>query len=316
MWKNCLRTGIRHRQIAPFDVSEAYYENASLRLIFWKKSLCLIRSHPALGVGAGNWRLAVPGCRNPVNPEHTMNNYTYSQPHNEWICILSETGIVGLILALLIFILPVYIIIYRLVFSGSRPPMFAFMFSKIPLKITKVPLIWKMPRRLFSPLFLGLLIFTVVLSSIRIRSEYFTLKMFRNERKKDEYVIYYNRSADNIFYRITPNTLPLAWFEGVAWYRSGQTESAVTCFEKALRCTPYEVRVLNDYGISLFNLHRTGEAKSILHRSIEIDPFFDDARFNLAAIHYLTSRPDSALYYVKSCRESRKKEEYLKELGE
>jgi hypothetical protein len=81
--------------VAPFDFSEEYYENANLRIIFWKKSLCLINSNPIMGVGAGNWKINVPSCKNPVNPEHTVKNYTYSQPHNEWIGIISELGIVG-----------------------------------------------------------------------------------------------------------------------------------------------------------------------------------------------------------------------------
>jgi tetratricopeptide (TPR) repeat protein len=332
-------------KIAPFDVSEEYYENANLRLIFWKKSFCLIREHPVLGVGAGNWRVAVPGCRDPVNPEHTIKNYTYSQPHNEWICFLSETGIVGLLLALAIFILPVAIILYRLFSGRSRPPvaavfytsfiagfyiyamfdfplrrvehnillfsLLAFLILKTPLRMTEPLVRPKIPAALFSTLFMILALCSVILAGIRIRSEYYTLKMFRNERKNDSEVIRCCRKAGNALYRITPNTLPVAWFEGVAWYRRGHIDSAIPCFERALRFTPFEVRALNDYGISLFGITQTDKAKSVLLRSIRIDPFFDEARFNLAAIHYLTGRRDSALWYVRSCRDCRKKEEYL-----
>ena len=49
-----------HSQMAPFDFAEEYYENANLRIIFWKKSVCLIKQNPLFGVGAGNWRVAVP----------------------------------------------------------------------------------------------------------------------------------------------------------------------------------------------------------------------------------------------------------------
>jgi Flp pilus assembly protein TadD len=138
--------------------------------------------------------------------------------------------------------------------------------------------------------------------------------MFRNERKNDEKVIHYCRKAENTFYRITPNTLPLAWFEGVAHFRKGNVDSAVTCFKRALRSTPFEVRVLNDYGAALFQSKKQNESKAILLQAYNIDPYFDDAKFNLGAIYYFNSQRDSALFYINSCRKSQKKEDFLKEM--
>jgi len=352
-------------QTGAFDFSENYYENANFRIIFWKKSLGLIKSHPLMGVGAGNWRLAVPSTKDPSNPEHTLKNYTYSQPHNEWISILSELGIAGLILSLFVFFLPLGIVFYRIVFEVQRPhisvlfyasflvgfylfsafdfplkrvehnvilfSVFAFLFHKVPLAPLKLD--YLLPSRsgfygsifsrqwlrraislLGSWILVSLLLLSIVISLTRLRGEYFTLKMFGEERKNDLNVIHYCQKAENPFYRITPNTLPVAWFEGVAHYRSGDVNTAANCFDRALRSTPYEVRVLNDYGISLYGLKRTAEAKSVLKRSIAIDPFFDDARFNLGAIYYLTGERDSALFYITSCRNSTKKRDFLNEL--
>jgi O-antigen ligase len=334
--------------IPAFDFSEDYYENANLRVIFWKKSFSLIRFHPVLGVGAGNWRIAVPSCKYPVNPEHTARNFTYSQPHNEWISIISELGIAGFILAVFLFFIPPLIIFYKIANTPSRPPVavvfytsfiigfyvfclfdfplkrvehnvilfsvVAFLFQKFPIKPINSKVILKFPSTLFSWFFVILLIFSVFLSLVRFRGEYFTIKMFRNERKNDENVIQFCRKAENIFYRITPNTLPLAWFEGVALYRKGYTDSAVGCFKRALRSTPFEVRVMNDYGAALFKSEKVDEAKSILLCAFDIDPYFDDAKFNLGAIYYFTGKHDSALFYVKSCRDSQKKEDFLKVL--
>ncbi|MFH1161392.1 MAG: O-antigen ligase family protein, partial [bacterium] len=230
--------------MAPFDCSEAYYENANLRVIFWKKSGCLIAGHPLLGVGAGSWRLTVPSCSTPPNPGHTAKNYTYSQPHNEWISILSELGLVGLILFFFLLIVPVGILFYRLARSVPKPDIsvlfyisfivgfylfsvfdfplkrvehnvllfsiIAFLFHKSPLK-SQAPLFsGTTPRKLFSWAVILLLLFTVFVAAARIKGEYFTLRMFRNERKNDTQVIRYCQRAENAFYRITPNTLPLA----------------------------------------------------------------------------------------------------------
>jgi Flp pilus assembly protein TadD len=138
--------------------------------------------------------------------------------------------------------------------------------------------------------------------------------MFRNERRDDRSVIRYCREAENPLYRVTPNTLPLAWFEGVALCRSGDPEASLKCYSRALKSTPYEVRVLNDFGVSLYQLHRISDAKSYFIRSVELDPWFDDARFNLGAIYYWSGQADSAFFYVRKCRESKKKENFLKEL--
>jgi tetratricopeptide (TPR) repeat protein len=285
-----------------------------------------------------------------VNPEHTIRNYTYSQPHNEWIGILSELGIFGFILSFIVFFFPPGIVFYRILYVAQKPRIssvfyasfiigfYLFAFFDFPFRRVEHSVLLfsilaflvgatgtsssvapvhgrKVPVMLFSLLFILLLALSFVVGSARIMGEYYTLKMFREERKNDAKVIEYCRKAENGFYRITPNTLPLAWFEGVACYRTGDAGTAVGCFSKAIQSTPYEVRVLNDYGIALYTRNMIKEGKALLLKSIEIDPFFDDAKFNLAAIYYYTGQKDSALYYVQRCRESQKKKDYLKEMN-
>ena len=413
MKKKRLETIATNTQMAAFDFSEDYYENANLRVVFWGKSFLMIKSHPLTGVGAGNWRIVVPSCKKPANPNHTLKNYTYSQPHNEWIGILSELGAIGLFIALFLFFLPPFRAIRR-VMTGINTPsvsvvfyasfvlgfylfscfdfplkriehnvllfsIFGFLLQKISMKLlitdqrsiklrlkifyhsklrkinpstsSPSPLLLKekgtgVEAEIFNTLALCafavkkktvkietaflqftskyaksmnlviiiLLLFTVFVGLARFKGEYFTLKMFRNERQNDEKVIQFCFRAENPFYTITPNTLPVAWFEGVAHYRLGKINEAIPCFERALKSTPFEVRVLNDYGISLFNLNRMDEAKSVLLNTISIDPFFDDAKFNLGAIYYLTGQRDSASYYITRCRDSKKKSEFLEEM--
>ncbi len=125
--RNAVKAG--NTQMPEFDFSETYYENASLRVIFWKKSACLIKSHPVAGIGAGNWRLVVPSCKEPPNPEHTIRNYTYSQPHNEWISILAELGIVGFLLAVCVFFIPLIFVLHRILFRHARPPLAAVFYA-------------------------------------------------------------------------------------------------------------------------------------------------------------------------------------------
>jgi tetratricopeptide (TPR) repeat protein len=350
--RNAAKAG--NKQLAEFDFAESYYENANLRAIFWKKSACLIKANPIAGIGAGNWRFNIASCREPSNPVHTIKNYTYSQPHNEWISIISELGAVGFLLAVFIFFVPVIIVLYRIYTGTPKPhisavfynsfiigfylfavfdfplkrvehtvllfPLFAFLFQKVPLKPLFVRVIKGKPA-LIPALRLGgtvvvalMLLFTILIASVRIRGEYYTVKMFRNEGKDDDKVIRYCLKAESPLYRITPNTLPIAWFEGVARYHKGDAGSAMICFQRALKSTPFEVRVLNDYAAALYSFKKPGEAKAVLLKTIEIDPFFDDARFNLGAIYYFTGQRDSAVSCIRKCRESQKKFDFLKEM--
>ncbi len=335
------------QKIAPFDLSEEYYENANLRLIFWKRSFPLIREHPFTGAGAGQWRLVVPSVPEPENPAHTSENFTYSQPHNEWIGLLTELGIPGLLLAILLLgglPLAVFILLVRNNPPPSIPALLyaAFLtgfllyaafdfplrrvehnlllFAMLAFLCHRLPFKWFLPAipawagRVMRLLLILLLLLSASFSLVRIRAEYFTLKVFRNERKNDAVVIRYSRLANSFFYRITPNTLPVVWFEGVARYRTGDVAGALENFNEALRYTPYEVRVLNDQATALWTLQRGAEARKTLHCAIALDPWFDDARLNLAAIFYFDGARDSARFYLNNCRQSERKSAFMKEL--
>lgn len=257
-------------------------------------------------------------------------------------------GIPGLLLAFGVFVFPLIHAYRRLILSPEQPPpevlfftafvtgfylfsLFDFplkrvehnvlLFSALAFLLHQVPM--KSLNKFTPPGWAGksvwlvvalLLLFTIFLTTARIQGEYFTLKLFRNERREDQAVIRYSRKAENPFYRLTPNTLPVVWFEGVAHYRSGNLRQAKTCFEATLSTTPFEVRVLNDYGITLYGLNDPVKAKSILLRAIAIDSCFDDAKFNLAAIYFHTGHPDSALFYIRGCRDSGKQRDFLEEI--
>jgi len=336
------------QKIAPFDLSEEYYENANLRVIFWRRSIPLITSHPVTGVGAGQWRLMIPSVPEPVNPEHTLKNYTYSQPHNEWIGLLTELGIPGFLLALLLLTGPPVMGFYRIVRDKSPPSLplliytsflsgfclyasfdFPFrrvehtvlLFASLAFLMDRQPLHLRFRRfsaqtgKMAAGIFILLFLLSAAFSVVRIRGEYFTYHIFRNERQNDAAVIRYSRQANGLFYRITPNTLPVVWFEGVARFRTGDVAGALENFNEALRYTPYEVRVLNDRATALWTLQRGEEARKTLHQAIALDPWFDDAHLNLATMFFFEGLRDSALHYLEGCRNSERKSLLMEELG-
>ncbi|MCK9204797.1 MAG: O-antigen ligase family protein [Bacteroidales bacterium] len=67
----------------------------------WNNSLKLIREHPVLGVGTGNWKVEVLKYENLTSPDYI---YLY-KGHNDFLETAAETGITGGILFVAIFIL-------------------------------------------------------------------------------------------------------------------------------------------------------------------------------------------------------------------
>jgi O-antigen ligase/Tfp pilus assembly protein PilF len=76
-------------------------DSANKRLTAWKRSLQLLRENPLLGVGLGNWKVAILKIENQVSKDYI---YQY-KVHNDFLEIPAETGIFGGVLFLSIFLL-------------------------------------------------------------------------------------------------------------------------------------------------------------------------------------------------------------------
>ena len=75
--------------------------NISHRFAFWENSLEMIQEHPLSGVGHANWRLHFPKYGLEKTDTQVMNGLAGIQrPHNDLLWILSEQGVIGLLLYL------------------------------------------------------------------------------------------------------------------------------------------------------------------------------------------------------------------------
>ncbi len=73
--------------------------SVGLRLLFWKNSWRIITAHPFFGVGTGDFQSSYA----EVNAELSSNMVATDNPHNQYIFILCQFGIFGLISLLSIF---------------------------------------------------------------------------------------------------------------------------------------------------------------------------------------------------------------------
>ena len=74
--------------------------SAGTRTVSWRRSVKLIREEPLLGVGTGNWKINVLKYENQTAPDYVYYYYN----HNDFVQTTAETGILGGLLFLSLFI--------------------------------------------------------------------------------------------------------------------------------------------------------------------------------------------------------------------
>jgi len=78
--------------------------SSQMRLLSWERSGKLIKENPVLGVGAGNWKIAVLQYEGPAAAD-----FTYMvRNHNDFLEITAETGIIGGLLFVSLFVLMLF----------------------------------------------------------------------------------------------------------------------------------------------------------------------------------------------------------------
>ena len=87
-------------------------DSLGYRLQSWHRTIKTFCDEPILGVGAGNWKVAVPRYGNTFNYKHKGEQRTrqahHQRAHNDFLEVLTETGIIGGLCYLSIFLLGIY----------------------------------------------------------------------------------------------------------------------------------------------------------------------------------------------------------------
>ena len=77
--------------------------NVVHRFDLWKKSIPMIKENTILGVGAGNWKIDI--LKYDVTLSRGKMNIVPRRTHNDYISVLTETGVLGLLIYLSFFVL-------------------------------------------------------------------------------------------------------------------------------------------------------------------------------------------------------------------
>jgi O-antigen ligase len=326
----------------------AQSETGRERLALWEKSILLINENKILGVGAGNWQTEYP--KNSIEGIYSVqvNNHTFQRPHNDFLWVLSETGIAGLSVFVIIFFSVLYrslksylnqqlskktfsILLYASALTGFLTiSFFDFPKERIELLIFTYTLLAVLHfkasagaeisefrsvtiSKKFLMLFtLSFLILNIFISVYRLKGEYNMKKVYAYKAKQDwRMVIKFCEKANSSLYTIDPTSIPIAWYKGLANFSLKNNNEALDDFQIAYEICPYNEHVLNNLGSALTVIQKPEEAKKYYLESIRINPSFDDPKFNLAAVYYNEKNYKKAWFWTDKCSDNQpKKKEY------
>ncbi len=320
------------------------------RFLLWHNSIKMINDHVIQGVGAGNWQINFPkyGLDQFGGLDVKTGMTTYQRPHNDFIWVLSEVGIVGFIAYISLFIFVLYYlfrliyktnekskILYILIFSGIIGYIF-IAFSDFPFeRIEHQILLYSLFSIVIGDYYLNfqsqlqpisvmnntLVLFSIltilfigemIVTSKRYSGESHTAQIFEAHKTGNwNFLIDEVELAENSYYKITPMSIPLIWYKGVAVFSLGNIKEAKLIFQKALKIHPYNIHILNNLGSCYEKLGNHFLAEVYYKKALAISSHFAESLLNLSAVYFNSKNFVKAFETIDKCPVSCNDQKYI-----
>ena len=319
------------------------------RVLLWKNSLEMIKENKIFGVGAGNWQIYFPKYgldKFGIENEVTKGIMTYQRPHNDFIWIFCEMGIIGILsylflfaaflfyglkliknqsenkanwlYALFISTIIGYIIIAFADFPFERIEHQIILFTIFSIvlgnyylnKTTKLKTL-NIGLSTFSISSLVIFIFMMIVTTKRYKGEFHTSQMNVAVKASDwNKVIEEVDLVNNVFYSVDPLSIPLFWYKGVALFSSKNITGAKIEFKNAYKIDPYNIHILNNLASSYEKLGDHKNAEIYYKKALKISSHFEETLLNLAAIYFNAKKYDEAFETIDKCSTASTKPNY------
>ncbi len=325
------------------SIFDSKSQNNQGRLKIWESTWQLSQDNFLLGIGAGNWRIKVLPYYN-VNFGKTYENW--QRPHNDFLWVLSEKGIVGLLLYLMLFIIVAYYSI-KIIFKETDRKKLIFTslmisgiggylllaFVTFPLerinhqiyimimmaviisiyykdtattKQTKVS-----TSNLIYSFIILMSVVVIYYSGILIRSEVYAKKIYdAKSRNNWRLMILYADKAFTKFTTVDPFSSPLHLYKGVANMQLGNGNQALKDFQTAIGYFPTHISTLNNLGIISSEMNDSKKSISYFKQSLAIYPHYETSLFNMVNAYYRNKQYKEAYITLLNCNSKNKNPEY------
>ncbi len=311
------------------------------RIQLWEKTLCVIRQAPFLGVGAGNWQVLFPSCGVHGLYSVELDLTTFQRPHNDWLWVWAETGIIGLVAYLGFFVVVLknglpdlvkksmkhdwwttfiplagvlgFMIIACFSFPKERVEILLLVFTLMGLAngVKVAP-----KSAVVTKSLLAFIIFSTTLnlyiSKERMVGELFMKNvLIQKQQQKWADIIQSADQAYSPYYTIDPTTIPIHWYRGTANFVLGKQDEALRDFLIAEKHTPFNQHIKNDLGTCYEKLGQKEKARNYYREAIKISPLFDEPRLNLGISYYNAGMFQEAINSIQAINNEELREKYL-----
>jgi tetratricopeptide (TPR) repeat protein len=303
------------------------------RLLVWENTVDMIKEYPFKGVGGGNWQLFFP--KYGLNEFHTINEQvhlgyqTFQRPHNDFLWVFSEAGILGFTAFLSIFAVGFLgaFLSYKkldsirektipLLFSLGIISYFVISFFDFPLERSEHVFIFilllvfciplsKKKHTSKNTLYLLLILvplllvsgFSVYNTSKRMEQEKEHLKVLVAHRHGDwEAMLNIDNKSNSHVYQIDNYSIPREWYRGVALYSLGELEESRKAFENAYHLAPYQVHVINNLAGVYQYMGNHKKAIDLYDEALNIASYHSEILLNKSVALYNEKKVDAAFH--------------------
>ncbi len=328
-------TGTGQEILQRFNIANFLKSDTGIeRYTVWYKSYFVLKDNWLTGVGAHNWMLVYPKYSLSGMFRTQYLNMVFLEPHNDFLWVWCELGIVGLLLFVSVFALLIFYAFKKIVaaktvaaqqiyllLGTAQIGFILFCFFDFPKERMDQQLLlvlswamlsarckdylksWTVSTKVIKPiLFFALLVISssAIAIGARMKADSYMRDMMAAQARVDnKSVLEMAKLMNTPFAELSPQAVPKIWYEGVAAYALGQNAFAYECFLKAREQSPFNHNVLNNLGSLQAYFKKYDQALLTYKEAIRINPRNDDTRFNIAYTLYWLHRYDEALDTLK-----------------
>jgi tetratricopeptide (TPR) repeat protein len=315
--------------------------NNSFRIRAWEATIEMIADHPIVGVGTGNWKIHSQRYFSDKNFKQTETNWI--RPHNDFLWAYAERGLLGFLLFMALFGIPIYFAIKVLISRESEPAakmtvllllsgllaylfdsVFAFPYERINQQvyftlflagITAEYLRLK-PEKVFSPdqkpilAITGLVVlFSIVYGVSMLKSEYHIVRAKAAENAgKWKMLTDEATKAKTPFRTLEPDASAIEYYIGNGYLGNGDLRLAAGHYQAALKANPFDPFVLSNLGKIYTDLGEYKKGVNHLERALKLLPSMFEAKVNLGTAYYNLKEYRKALRVLNSIPKKQKTE--------
>lgn len=309
--------------------------SVAMRTLIWGKTFEMIKEHPLIGYGPGQWQIVIPKYGvDEFGEKLREGSLTFQRPHNDYLWIVSEVGIIGL-LGYLAFFIGIIIVGFVNIKRTNNKSTLVFNTLAVSALIGWMFVsMLDFPHERIEHNLVLLAICAIVLADNHRESEteetgscvttislaafcatiaivgfIQTLQFYNGEKtnriilqlyyNKDwQKLVYMTRKADQWPYTVNNYTAPTLFYKGIALEMTGNENAAIVEYKKALKVAPYHIITHNALALSYINLDQYDEATKACEDALKLSSKNPTALFNMAVLQYNQKKFGSAYDYI------------------